>query len=52
VWNWVKKALLVLVVAFAVFYLFTNPQGSADAVRGFFGLFGSLFTFFSSLAAG
>ncbi|WOQ15503.1 hypothetical protein [Raineyella sp. W15-4] len=50
--NWVRKALLVLVIAFAVFYLFTNPQGAASAVRGFFGLFASIGTFFTALTRG
>ncbi|QGF24466.1 hypothetical protein [Raineyella fluvialis] len=50
--SWVRKALLVLVIAFAVFYLFTNPEGAAGAVRGFFGLFGSIGRFFTALAHG
>lgn len=49
--NGLKKVLLVLVLAFAIFYLFTNPEGAA-AVRGFFGLFGSIGTFFTALANG
>lgn len=48
----VKKALLVLVIAFAVFYLFTNPRGAAAAVQGFFALFRSIATFFTALAKG
>jgi hypothetical protein len=29
-----RKLLVGLVVAFALFYLFTQPQGAAHAVRG------------------
>lgn len=29
-----QKLLVGLVVAFALFYLFSQPQGAADAVRG------------------
>ena len=29
-----KKVLLLVVVAFAVFYLLTQPEAAADAVRG------------------
>ena len=47
---WVKKLLLILVVAFALFYLFTNPEGAAAAVRRFFSLFGALAQFFTALA--
>ncbi len=32
--NSVKKVLTGLVVAFAAFYLFTQPVGAADAIRG------------------
>lgn len=47
---WAKKAAIVLVVAFAVFYLFTRPEDAARAVRTFFGAFASIGKFFSSLA--
>lgn len=47
-----KKVLLILVLAFAIFYLFTNPEGAAAAVRNFFGLFGAIATFFTALANG
>lgn len=33
-----KKVLTWLVVAFVAFYLFTQPQASADFVRGVLGL--------------
>lgn len=48
--GWIKKAAVVLVVAFAVFYLFTRPEDAAAAVRTFFGAFASVGRFFSSLA--
>jgi len=50
--SWLRKALVVVVIAFALYYLFTNPEGAAAAVRNFFSLFGSVATFFSSLANG
>lgn len=50
----VKKVLIWLVIAFAAFYLFSQPTGAANAVRGAAGAvvsaFGSVITFFSSLA--
>jgi hypothetical protein len=50
-----KKLLTWFVIAFVAFYLFTEPQSAADAVRGAFSAvgdaFGSLVTFFSSLFA-
>ncbi|WP_158548005.1 hypothetical protein [Desertihabitans brevis] len=49
--SWVKKIVLVLVVAFALFYLFTRPEDAASAVRSFFGAFGSIATFFEQLSA-
>lgn len=48
----VKRILFVLLIAYLLYYLFVNPEGAASAVRGFFGLFRSLGTFFSELAAG
>ncbi|WP_179229068.1 hypothetical protein [Parenemella sanctibonifatiensis] len=47
--SWVKRVLLVLVVAFALFFLFTRPEDAANAVRTFFGAFESLATFFNEL---
>jgi len=32
-----KQGLVLLVVAFAAFYLLTEPEGAADAIRGAFG---------------
>lgn len=30
----IKRTLALLVVAFAVFYLLTQPEAAADAIRG------------------
>lgn len=53
--KWLKRTVLTLVVVFGAFYLFTQPEGSADAVRNAFDAVGtgvgSLVTFFSSLSA-
>lgn len=48
--GWIKKILLVLLVAFILFYLFTRPEAAAEAVRTFFGAFEALGRFFSELA--
>jgi hypothetical protein len=49
----VKKGLGVLVVAFAAFYLLTQPEAAAHAIQGAFGAvkdgIGQLFRFFSAL---
>ena len=50
--TFVQKFLLFLVIAFCLFYLITRPTDAANAVRGFFGAFESLFTFFATLASG
>jgi uncharacterized membrane protein len=48
-----KKFLIWLVIAFAAFYLFTQPENAATAVGGAAALvgkaFGSVITFFSVL---
>ncbi len=38
-----RKVLVVVVVAFAAFYLFTEPQASADVVRNAVGVLGDAF---------
>lgn len=48
--DWAKKILVALVVAFALFYLFTRPEDAANAVRTFFGAFTAIGDFFTSLA--
>lgn len=51
--KWIKRIVVTLAVVFALFYLFTRPEDSADAVRSAFGAVGSgfdsLVTFFTSL---
>lgn len=48
--KWIKTILIVLVVGFCLFYLFTRPEAAAEAVKSFFGLFDSLGRFFAELA--
>ena len=52
---WAKRILVFLLVAFFLFYLITNPQGAAAAVRTVFAAlsvaFRSIVQFFSALAA-
>ena len=43
--GWIKKVLLVLGIAFVVFYLFTRPEAAAEAIRTFFGAFESIARF-------
>lgn len=49
---WAKKILWILVIGFALFYLITQPEAAAQAVRTFFGAFGSVYRFFAELARG
>lgn len=49
--GWIKRGLIVLVAAFALFYLFTRPEDAANAVRSFFGAFSVFGEFFSSLVS-
>jgi len=53
--NVARKLLIWTVIAFAAFYLFTQPESAASAVRGaaeaIGNAFGSVITFFSSLFA-
>lgn len=52
--KFVKRLLLVLVIGFALFYLVTQPEGAAEAVRTVVGAvamaFQSIVTFFTTLA--
>ena len=52
---WVRKVLLVLLVAFVLFYLIQRPESAAAAVRAVFGAiaagFRAIVVFFNSLAA-
>lgn len=49
-----RKALVLLVIGFVVFYLVTQPEGAADAVRGAAAAVGDAFDaimrFFNALA--
>lgn len=48
--KWIKTILLVLVVGFALFYLFTRPEAAASAVKSFFGAFDAIGRFFVALS--
>ena len=52
--TWVKRFIVFLVVGFAIFYLISQPEAAADAVRAIFGalarVFRSIIVFFESLA--
>lgn len=52
--KWIKRILLVMVVAFVAFYLIGRPNDAASAVRGGIdavaNAVNSFFTFFSALA--
>ena len=52
--RWVKRFIVFLVVGFALFYLISQPEVAADAVRAIFGalarVFRSIIVFFQSLA--
>jgi hypothetical protein len=52
--KWVKKILLFMFAIFAIFYLVTQPENAAAAVRRVFDAvamaFSSIIVFFSSLA--
>jgi hypothetical protein len=54
--TWAKRILFVLVVGFLLFYLITQPESAAAAVRTVFDAvalaFQSVVRFFTSLAAG
>lgn len=49
-----KKSIWVLVIGFAAFYLFTQPEGAADAIKGAFDAvlagFQAIIRFFNALA--
>lgn len=49
----VKKVLIWLAIAFAVFYLISQPSSAADAIKGaasgIESAFNSIITFFTSL---
>lgn len=53
--TWIKRIVVLLVVIFALFYLFTRPTDAADAVKSAFRAVGTGFnaviTFFTSLTS-
>lgn len=48
--KWIKTIVTFIIVAFAIFYLYTQPEAAAGFVKMVFGIFDSLGRFFSSLA--
>lgn len=52
--KWTKRIILVLVFGFVLFYLYNNPTGAADALKGAAAAVGtainSLITFFNALS--
>jgi hypothetical protein len=54
--TWVKRILVILVIGFFLFYLITQPEAAAGAVRTVFSAVGVAFRaivrFFTSLASG
>ena len=48
--KWIRTIVLFLLVAFAIFYLYTRPEAAADFIRGLVQIFDSLGRFFDSLA--
>ncbi|HSN42704.1 MAG TPA: hypothetical protein VLR88_01450 [Propionibacteriaceae bacterium] len=45
-----KTVVWTLIVAFALFYLYTRPEAAAEFVKGLFGFVDSVGRFFTSLA--
>ncbi|MFT4294898.1 MAG: hypothetical protein QM582_05740 [Micropruina sp.] len=48
--KWIKTIVVVLIVGFALFYLFTRPEAAAAAVKTFFGAFDAIGRFFIALS--
>lgn len=48
--KWMKSVLVFMVVAFAIYYLYTQPVAATASVKAVFGVFDSVGRFFSSLA--
>lgn len=46
--NWLKKTLWALLGAFALYYIFTQPEQTAQVVRDFFS---GIFSLFRALAS-
>ena len=49
--GYIKKGLLLLGAAFAIFYLISNPVGSADLVKMIAGGLSSIPVFFEALVS-
>ena len=50
--KWIKKTLLIILVAYVVVFVFSKPETAADLVKSTVGgFFDSLFTFFATLVA-
>jgi prolipoprotein diacylglyceryltransferase len=47
--KWFKTVVWTLVLAFAIYYLYTRPEAAADFVKSIFGIFDSIGRFFNSL---
>lgn len=45
----IKTVLMVLLVAFALFYLYTRPEAAGEFVKAVFGIFDAIGRFFTSL---
>lgn len=41
--DWIKKIFFILLAAFLLYYIFTQPEESAQAVKTFFGGIARLF---------
>ncbi len=48
--KWIKRLVIGFAIAFVLFFVFTRPEQSAQAVRTFFGVFESIWRFFEALA--
>lgn len=49
--KWIKQVVAIAVLAFVVFFIFTRPEQSAQAVHTFFGAFESVYRFFEALVS-
>lgn len=49
--QWIWRAVGALLIAFAIYYLYTRPEAAAEFVKSVFGIFDSLERFFATLSA-
>ncbi|MCL1907313.1 MAG: hypothetical protein FWG08_05295 [Propionibacteriaceae bacterium] len=47
----IRNVIIVIVVGFFLYFLFTRPEESAAAVKSFFSAFESIVRFFEALAS-